>query len=141
MRNKLLELDLITDDLPVCSHDNLFFFSEDGAVTMDDHLIECGEGEESLIDLSGSWIVDGNQLTIIQDGQEESPYVLQVENQTSNSIDLVFPEILGGIEAQMTYVKLMLIGTVIVLSLKYNPNGLLPEVPYRPERPEEVDLE
>ena len=57
------------------------------------------------------------------------------------SIDLVFPEILGGIKAQMTYVKLMLIGTVIVLSLKYNPNGLLPEVPYRPERPEEVDLE
>ena len=51
------------------------------------------------------------------------------------SIDLVFPEVLGGIQVQMTYVKLMLIGLLIMLSLKYNPKGLLPEVPYRPERP------
>jgi len=29
----------------------------------------------------------------------------------------------------------MLIGLLITLSLKYNPKGLLPEVPYRPERP------
>ena len=35
----------------------------------------------------------------------------------------------------MTYVKLMLIGLLIMVSLKYNPKGLLPEVPYRPERP------
>ena len=87
----LLELDLITDDLPVCSHDNLFFFSEDGAVTMDDHLVECGEGEESLIDLSGSWSVDGNILTIVQEGQEDDPYVLDVQNQTPTSMDLIFP--------------------------------------------------
>tara|TARA_B100000401_G_scaffold420726_1_gene346419 strand:+ start:10 stop:600 length:591 start_codon:yes stop_codon:yes gene_type:complete len=51
------------------------------------------------------------------------------------SIDLVFPEVLGGIQVQMTYVKLMLIGLLIMVSLKYNPKGLLPEVPYRPERP------
>tara|TARA_B100001029_G_scaffold178520_1_gene185485 strand:+ start:6989 stop:10504 length:3516 start_codon:yes stop_codon:yes gene_type:complete len=51
------------------------------------------------------------------------------------SIDLVFPEVLGGIQAKMTYVKLMLIGLLIMLSLKHNPKGLLPEVPYRPERP------
>tara|TARA_B100001113_G_scaffold342903_1_gene329598 strand:+ start:1348 stop:4869 length:3522 start_codon:yes stop_codon:yes gene_type:complete len=51
------------------------------------------------------------------------------------SIDEVFPEVLGGIQVQMTYVKLMLIGLLIMVSLKYNPKGLLPEVPYRPERP------
>tara|TARA_B100001093_G_C26856573_1_gene1027719 strand:- start:3459 stop:4022 length:564 start_codon:yes stop_codon:yes gene_type:complete len=87
----LLELDLITDDLPVCSHDNLFLFSEDGAVTMDDHLVECGEDEESLIDLSGSWSLEGNVLTIVQEGQEDDPYVLEVQNQTPTSMDLIFP--------------------------------------------------
>jgi ABC-type branched-subunit amino acid transport system permease subunit len=51
---------------------------------------------------------------------------------------LVFPEALGGIKAQMTYIKLMLIGLLIMLSLKHNPKGLLPEVPYRPERPKEA---
>ena len=56
----------------------------------------------------------------------------------SRSIDLVFPEALGGIQVQMTYVKLMLIGLLIMLSLKHNPKGLLPEVPYRPERPKPV---
>ncbi len=38
----------------------------------------------------------------------------------------------------MAYVKLMLIGLVIMLSLKYNSKGLLPEIPYRPERPNSV---
>lgn len=87
----LLEFPLVTDVLPVCSHDNLFFFSEDGAVTMDDHLDECSEDQESLIDLSGSWFVEGNILTIVQEGQEDDPYVLEVQNQTSNSMDLIFP--------------------------------------------------
>ena len=54
------------------------------------------------------------------------------------SIDLVFPEILGGVKTQMAYVKLMLIGLVIMLSLKYNSKGLLPEIPYRPARPNPV---
>ena len=87
----LLESPFVTDELPVCSHDNLFFFSEDGAVTMDDHLIECGEDEESLIDLSGTWSVEGNVLTIVQEGQEDDPYVLEVQNQTPTSMDLIFP--------------------------------------------------
>ena len=56
----------------------------------------------------------------------------------TRSIDLVFPEVLGGIKAQMTYIKLMLIGLLIMLSLKHNPKGLLPEVQYRPERPKEI---
>ena len=55
------------------------------------------------------------------------------------SLDLVFPEVLGGIKVQMAYVKLMLIGLLITLSLKYNPKGLLPEVPYRPTPPAEVN--
>ena len=54
------------------------------------------------------------------------------------SIDLVFPPVLGGIRTQMAYVKLMLIGLVIMLSLKYNSKGLLPEIPYRPDRPNPV---
>ena len=61
---------------------------------MDDHLIECGEDEESLIDLSGSWSVEGNVLTIVQEGQEDDPYVLEVQNQTPTSMDLIFPLIL-----------------------------------------------
>ena len=56
----------------------------------------------------------------------------------SRSIDLVFPSILGGVKTQMAYVKVFLIGSLIVLSLKFNPKGLLPEVPYRPERPNPV---
>lgn len=89
-----LELDLLAalpDLLPPCTHDNLFSFSEDGMVSMDDHIVLCEEGEESLIDLSGEWFVEDNQLTIVQEGQEENPYVLQVENQTTNSMELLFP--------------------------------------------------
>ena len=56
----------------------------------------------------------------------------------SRSIDLVFPPILGGVKTQMAYVKVFLIGSLILLSLKFNPKGLLPEVPYRPERPNPV---
>ena len=106
----LLESPLVTNDLPVCSHDNLFFFSEDGAVTMDDHLVECGDGEESLIDLSGSWSVDGNILTIVQEGQEDDPYVLEVQNQTPTSIDLIFPfnfEVNGASEIIPAKIKLV----------------------------------
>ena len=35
----------------------------------------------------------------------------------------------------MAYVKLMLVGSLMLFSLKYNPKGLLPEVPSRPARP------
>ena len=41
----------------------------------------------------------------------------------------------GTIMADMAYFKVLLIGLMIVMSLKYNPKGLLPEVPNRPERP------
>jgi neutral amino acid transport system permease protein len=37
--------------------------------------------------------------------------------------------------AGMAYVKLLLIGSLMLFSLKYNPKGLLPEVPHRPTRP------
>ena len=37
--------------------------------------------------------------------------------------------------AGMAYVKLLLVGLLMLFSLKYNPRGLLPEVPSRPERP------
>ncbi len=48
------------------------------------------------------------------------------------SIDEGF--ISGAILADMAYVKVLLIGLMIVFSLKYNPKGLLPEVPSRPPR-------
>ena len=39
------------------------------------------------------------------------------------------------IETNMAYVKVLLIGLLILYSLKFNPKGLLPEVPSRPDRP------
>ena len=44
----------------------------------------------------------------------------------------------GNVAADMLYVKLLLIGCLMLFSLKYNPKGLLPEVPVRPSRPEGV---
>ncbi len=43
--------------------------------------------------------------------------------------------------AGMAYVKLLLVGLLMVFSLKYNPRGLLPEVPSRPERPTGAEAE
>jgi len=37
--------------------------------------------------------------------------------------------------AGMSYVKLLLIGLLMIFSMKFNPRGLLPEVPNRPDRP------
>jgi len=50
------------------------------------------------------------------------------------SITEVFPT--GTIQAGMAYVKVLLVGVLIVFSLRYNPKGLLPEVPFRPENPD-----
>jgi neutral amino acid transport system permease protein len=41
----------------------------------------------------------------------------------------------SNIETDMAYVKVFLIGCLILFSLKYNPKGILPEVPNRPHRP------
>ena len=41
----------------------------------------------------------------------------------------------GVINADMVYIKLMLIGCLMLFSLKFNSKGLLPEVPSRPTRP------
>ena len=38
--------------------------------------------------------------------------------------------------AEMAYVNVLLVGMVLLLSLKYNPKGLLPEIPNRPLRPD-----
>jgi hypothetical protein len=38
--------------------------------------------------------------------------------------------------SEMSYVNVILIGFVLLFSLKYNPKGILPEVPNRPLRPE-----
>jgi ABC-type branched-subunit amino acid transport system permease subunit len=44
----------------------------------------------------------------------------------------------GVVVTDMIYVRLLLIGCLILFSLKFNPKGLLPEVPVRPSRPEGV---
>ncbi len=44
----------------------------------------------------------------------------------------------GEVVTDMIYVRLLLIGCLILFSLKFNPKGLLPEVPVRPSRPEGV---
>jgi len=54
------------------------------------------------------------------------------------SIDEAF---ISGILADMAYVKVMLIGCLILFSLKYNPKGLLPEVPSRPKRPKGGEID
>ena len=41
----------------------------------------------------------------------------------------------GVISADMVYIKLLLIGCLMLFSLKFNSKGLLPEVPSRPSRP------
>ena len=40
--------------------------------------------------------------------------------------------------SEMSYVNVLLVGFVLLFSLKYNPKGILPEVPNRPDRPEKV---
>ena len=52
-----------------------------------------------------------------------------------HSITEVFPEVLGGVAPKMGFVKEVLVGLLIVFSLKFNAKGLLPEVPFRPDRP------
>ncbi len=52
------------------------------------------------------------------------------------SIDETFA---GGLQADMAYVKVLLIGFLILFSLKFNPKGLLPEVPSRPDRPQAAE--
>ena len=52
------------------------------------------------------------------------------------SIDETFA---SGLQADMAYVKVLLIGFLILFSLKFNPKGLLPEVPSRPDRPQAAE--
>jgi ABC-type branched-subunit amino acid transport system permease subunit len=40
----------------------------------------------------------------------------------------------GVIRADMAYVKVLLIGCLMLFSLKLNPKGLIPEVPFRPNK-------
>ena len=40
----------------------------------------------------------------------------------------------NGVTADMAYVKVLLIGCLMLFSLKLNPKGLIPEVPFRPNQ-------
>ena len=65
-----------------------------------------------------------------------SVFLLMVWLLHQRSIDEVFR---GDIQVNLAYVKVLIIGLIIVISLKFNERGLLPEVPYRPERPSRGD--
>jgi len=82
-----IDLLLLTDLIPICTHDNLFVFHADNTVSMEDNLVLCEDGEESILDLSGTWLVDGSVLTI-ENGTDV--YVLTISNLTSSSMDLLF---------------------------------------------------
>ena len=82
-----IDLLLLTDLIPPCTHDNLFVFQSDNSVSMEDNIVLCEEGEQSIIDLSGTWTVDGSVLTI-ENGNDV--YVLTISNLSSNSMDLLF---------------------------------------------------
>jgi hypothetical protein len=46
----------------------------------------------------------------------------------------------GLVSADMAYVKVLLIGSLMLFSLKLNPKGLIPEVPFRPVKyPSQLD--
>jgi neutral amino acid transport system permease protein len=46
----------------------------------------------------------------------------------------------NGVSADMAYVKVLLIGSLMLFSLKLNPKGLIPEVPFRPVKyPSQLD--
>lgn len=77
----------LTEAIPVCTHDNLFLFSDSNEVTMEDNLVLCEDGEESVLDLSGSWHIEEDVLTI-ENGVEV--YVLSIYNLTNTSMDLRF---------------------------------------------------
>jgi len=47
----------------------------------------------------------------------------------------------GNVYADMLYIKILLVGCLMLFSLKYNSKGLLPEVPVRPIRPGGVGSE
>tara|TARA_B100000780_G_C20928659_1_gene370158 strand:- start:134 stop:727 length:594 start_codon:yes stop_codon:yes gene_type:complete len=82
-----IDLLLLTDLIPLCTHDNIFVFHADNSVSMEDNMDLCEEGEESILDLSGTWVVDGSVLTI-ENGTDV--YVLTISNLTYSSMDLLF---------------------------------------------------
>jgi len=68
---------------------------------MEDNLILCEDGEESVLDLSGTWTVDGSVLTI-ENGSEV--YVLTIANLTPSSMDLLFTYSFDGVGIPATIV-------------------------------------
>jgi len=95
-----IEVDLLalTSLIPICTHDNLFIFHPDNSVSMEDNIVLCEDGEESVLDLSGTWTVDGSVLTI-ENGTEV--YVLTIDNLSPTSINLLFNYYLADLDANI----------------------------------------
>lgn len=97
-----LDLLLLEDYIPACTHDNLFLFGESGEVTMHDYIDECGEGEESVLDITGVWTVEND--TLLQIVQDDNVYELVLTNVSPNSMDLNFEYDLNGMLIPATIV-------------------------------------
>ena len=65
--------------------------------------------------------------------------LMQGERSLSSATNYAGEVTISG--AGMAYIKLVLIGSLMLFSLKYNPKGMLPEVPMRPERPSRGDVQ
>jgi len=84
---------------------------------------------KNSLSATGFW----GALAFLIYGALNSPFSLKESFTDVNSdgkIDII---------AEMAYVNVLLIGLVLLFSLKYNPKGILPEVPKRPLRPESGD--
>lgn len=97
-----LDLLLLEDYIPACTHDNLFLFGGTGEVTMHDYIDECDEGEESVLDITGVWTVEND--TLLQIVQEDNVYELVLSNVSPNSMDLNFEYDLNGMNIPATIV-------------------------------------
>ena len=77
---------------------------------------------KSVIDI-GVWGTIVFAFTTIFMGEKS----IEIATNFSGDVSILGPS--------MAYVKLLLVGCLMLFSLKYNPRGLLPEVPSRPARP------
>ncbi len=77
----------IPDVVPECYQDNLLTFGEDNSLSSFENELICTDEEVSLVDLSGSWYVDGTILTVVN---ENEVYELPASSLTSSQINLSF---------------------------------------------------
>lgn len=91
------EVDLLEGGtlVPLCYQDNLLTFNSDNTLSSAENEHICTDDEESLVDLSGTWSVEGTLLTIINDNET---YTLPAISMNSSEINLEFTYSMGNID-------------------------------------------